>query len=142
MPTIAGHHRVRWGPRNHMTVADRRRLVDCTTWSRDSAGTDRSLLLCALAGISWSARASVGEEVLVLDERAELTPREIADEKLAVALHTSRHEPRRVTGLFLGILRTLPQVLKDCEFRDGPQTGVFARQSFGIRSVKGDSHAE
>ena len=95
MPTIAGHHRVRWGPRNQMTVADRRRLVDCTTWSGDPAGTDRSLFFCALAGISWPARGSAGEEVLVLDERAELTPREIVDDKLAVALHTSRHKDHR-----------------------------------------------
>jgi hypothetical protein len=95
MPTIAGHHRVRWGPRNHMTVADRRRLVDCTTWSGDSVGTNRSLFLCALAGIAGPSRASASEEVLVLAERAELTPREIADEKLAVALHTSRGKYHR-----------------------------------------------
>jgi hypothetical protein len=91
MPTILGYHRARWGPRNHMTVADRSRLVDCTTWSGDAAGTDRSLFFCALNGISAPSRASASDEILVLDERAERTPREIANEKLDVALHASRH---------------------------------------------------
>lgn len=95
MPTIVGQHRIGWGPRNRVTLADRSRLVECTTWSGGSAGTDRSLLLCALAGISGPSRASAGEEVLVLDERAELTPRQIVDEKLTVALHTSQDKYHR-----------------------------------------------
>jgi len=95
MPTIVRQHRIGWGPRNRVTLADRSRLVECTTWSGDSAGTDRSLLLCALAGISGPSRASAGEEVLVLDERAELTPRQIVDEKLTVALHTSQDKYHR-----------------------------------------------
>ena len=124
-----------------MTVADRSRLVDCTTWSGDSAGTDGSLL----ANIGRPSRSSAGEEVLVLDGRAELTPHQIVDEKLRVALHTSRdmhHLDVETAELPANIVRRLPNVLKDCEFCDRPQTGVFARQSFGIRFAKGDSHAE
>ena len=91
MRTMGANGRVRWRPRTQLTLADRVRFVDCHAWDADSVETERSLPWCALSGATRPSHLPPCDEILVVDERAAMTPGRCAEEKLVTALCRSRN---------------------------------------------------